>query len=70
MSSKENDDEVLGFYFLAEKWEGTPYNKAANKHERIEWVDLKNLPSDLIPRNRQALEKMQQGIAYSEHGWN
>lgn len=67
--SIENSEETLGFYFLVESWEGEPYNKASDKHERIEWLDLNNLPNTMIARNRQALEHFQKNSAYSEHGW-
>ena len=67
--SKENNEETIGFYFLIESWEGEPYNKASDKHERIEWIDVHNLPNNMISRNRQALELFQKNKVYSEHGW-
>lgn len=69
MSSRENGEETIGHYFLVEKWDGEPFNKASDKHERIEWVCLDNLPDTLIPRNRQAIENMFQEVSYSEYGW-
>jgi len=67
--SKEKNEEVLGFYFVAENWEGEPFNKDTSKHACIEWFPLDKLPEDLIPRNRQAIECWKKGIAYSEYGW-
>lgn len=66
MSSRENDEEIIGHYFLLEKWEGEPFNKASHKHDRIEWLDLDTLPETLIARNRQAIENMFEEISYSE----
>lgn len=69
ISSRENGIETVGCYFLIEKWIGTPFNKASHKHNHVKWFDLKNLPQNLIPRNRQAVELMEKGITYSEYGW-
>lgn len=69
MSSTEAGIETVGHYFLVEAWSEEPYNKAAHKHARIEWIDLNNLPKTLIPRNRQAIDNMRKGISYSEYGW-
>jgi ADP-ribose pyrophosphatase YjhB (NUDIX family) len=70
MSSIENDVEVIGCYFLVKKWEGEPFNKASDKHERIEWISLYNLPQNMIARNKQAVEHMLKKFTYSEYGWN
>jgi hypothetical protein len=69
MHSTEDNQETVGYYFLVEKWDGEPYNKASDKHVRIEWLEPKNLPQDLIARNKQAIECWQKGITYSEYGW-
>ena len=69
MSSHENSEETVGHYFLVESWEGEPFNKASDKHDRIEWIDLDQLPDTLIPRNRQAIENMFEEISYSEYGF-
>ena len=67
MSSIEDAVETIGHYFLVKSWEGEPFNKATNKHDRIEWIDLDQLPETLIARNRQAIENMFEEITYSEY---
>ncbi len=69
ISSHEDGQETVGHYFLVEKWDGEPYNKASDKHDRIEWFDMDKLPETLIERNRQAIENMFEEISYSEYGW-
>ena len=69
MSSTENGIETIGNYFLVEAWEGEPFNKASHKHSHIEWLDLERLPSNIIPRNKQAIDCMRKKIPYSEYGW-
>ncbi len=69
ISSREDNIETVGHYFLVEKWDGEPYNKASDKHDRIEWFDMDKLPETLIERNRQAIENMFEEISYSEYGW-
>jgi 8-oxo-dGTP diphosphatase len=67
ISSKDNDRETEENYFLVKKWEGEPFNKASHKHDRLEWVDMDQLPETLIARNRQAIENMFEEVMYSEY---
>jgi 8-oxo-dGTP diphosphatase len=69
MSVRENCEETVGHYFLIDSWDGEPFNKATDKHDYIEWIDLDQLPDTLIPRNRQAIENMFEEISYSEYGF-
>lgn len=69
ISSREDKQDSVGHYFLVEKWNGEPYNKATDKHERIEWFDMDKLPETLIERNKQAIENMFEEVPYSEYGW-
>ncbi len=56
-------------YFEADKWEGEPYNVEVDKSERLDWIDLDNLPENIVPTQRDALEHIARGEFYSEYGW-
>ena len=68
------DDETfmdwVDVYFEADKWEGEPHNAEPDKSERLDWIDLTNLPKNIVPPQRAALEEIANGIPYSEYGWN
>lgn len=57
-------------YFEANKWEGEPYNAEIHKSERLEWIEIENMPDNVIPEVRDALNHIAKGIYYSEFGWD
>ncbi|MBI5135574.1 NUDIX domain-containing protein [Candidatus Uhrbacteria bacterium] len=61
--------EYVDFYLLAHAWEGTPSLNEPDKCDDLQWCARKNLPENLVPEVRQALDCMDQGIPYSEFGW-
>jgi len=56
-------------YFEAEKWSGEPHNAEPEKSERLDWLDLDNLPENIVPPQRDALLRIANGERYSEYGW-
>lgn len=59
----------VDIYFLIEKWSGELFNAEEHKSEKVEWVDLNNLPEKTIPEVRRALELFIEGEVYGEYGW-
>jgi 8-oxo-dGTP diphosphatase len=57
-------------YFVADEWEGEPHNAEPEKSERLEWLDLTNLPENIVPPQHAALLEIAKGNFYSEYGWN
>ena len=47
----------------------TPTNQEPEKHDDMRFFNLNQLPDNIIPAHKQALECIQKGITYSEHGW-
>lgn len=62
--------EWVDVYFEARSWEGEPYNAEEHKSERLDWLDLNNLPKNIVPPQLDALENIAKGINYSEFGWD
>lgn len=46
-----------------------PYNKEPEKHDDMRFFTLRNLPENILPAHKQALEYIQKNSSYSEHGW-
>jgi ADP-ribose pyrophosphatase YjhB (NUDIX family) len=65
-----DDTDWVDVYFEAKKWHGEPYNAEEDKGERLEWLDLTTLPDNVVPSQRFVLEKIAQGVPYSEFGWD
>src|SRR5690349_1831504 len=64
-----DDSEWVDAYFEASSWKGEPYNAEPAVHSKFEWLDLDDLPENIIPSQRHALEQIKAGKAYSEYGW-
>jgi 8-oxo-dGTP diphosphatase len=65
----DGDVRVDGF-FVAAKWQGEPRNAEPDKHSKLQWFHIGNLPKNLMPYQQQALENISKRIAYGETGWN
>lgn len=61
--------EWVDVYFEVKEWQGKPHNAEPDKSERLEWLDLNNLPENVVASQLAALVAIAQGIKYSEHGW-
>ncbi len=68
----EDGDKFMDWvdvFFVANKWTGEPYNAEPEKSERLDWIDVNNLPDNVIPVLKFCLDKMNNGEFYSEYGW-
>ena len=56
-------------YFIAEHWEGEPYNAEEHKAEKLEWLEINDLPENVVPAQKDVLEHIADNVSYSEFGW-
>ncbi len=68
MHRMEGDDWV-DVYFEVSDYEGDIYNAEPHMHSELAWLDPKNLPKNVIPSVRYAIEQIEAGNMYSEYGW-
>lgn len=47
----------------------TPRNNEPEKHDDLRLFPLNQLPENILPAHKQAIECIQRKIRYSEHGW-
>lgn len=66
---RRDNDERLDIFYMADKWEGEPKNMEPEKCDDLSWFPLDNLPANTIPYIKRAIENFQNGIYYSEYGW-
>lgn len=66
---KDKDSQWVDVYFVAATWEGEPYNAEPDMHSEQVWLDADDLPDNVIPAVRSALQHIQMGHHYAEQGW-
>ena len=48
----------------------TPTNNEPDKHDDMRFFNIHQLPENILPAHKQAIECIQKNIYYSEHGWD
>jgi len=61
--------ERIDFFIRAKKWKGEPKNMESHKCDELEWFEIDNLPKNIIPYVKQAINCIRNNVFYSEHGW-
>lgn len=61
--------ERMDFFMGVENWQGKIINLEPSKCSELDWFDIQNLPSNVIPYIRQALIEIAAGNRYCEYGW-
>ena len=61
--------ERLDFFFTAAKWEGIPVNNEPEKCDKLDWFQLENLPGNIVPYVKLAIENILKNIPLSEPEW-
>jgi len=68
-SNNSDSNERVDVFFVAKDWKGEIINKEPQKCDNLAWFDFDNLPSNIIPYVKQAIEQIKSNISYSEYGW-
>jgi mutator protein MutT len=66
MNRRIPDNERMDLFFTSKKWEGEPKIMELNKCDDLTWVGLNNLPQNIIPYIKQAIDSFLNNIIYSE----
>jgi 8-oxo-dGTP pyrophosphatase MutT (NUDIX family) len=60
----------VDIFFEATKWEGEPHNAEPGAHSELTFFAPDNLPKNVVPSVRFALEAIEAGKTYAEYGWD
>ena len=62
-------DERVDFFVHVRQWHGEPINAEPDKCDELRWVSVKELPHNIIPYVRKAIQNHCDGIKFDEFGW-
>lgn len=67
---RKSDAIRVDFFFTATSWTGEPSIQEPDKCDELAWYPLDNLPENVIPYVKSALDNTLAGVVYSEFGWD
>jgi 8-oxo-dGTP pyrophosphatase MutT (NUDIX family) len=64
-----NGDERVDFFVHIQRWAGEPANTEPDKCDDLRWASVDDLPENVIPYVKQAIQNHRAGIKFCEFGW-
>lgn len=62
-------DERVDFFVHVRSWQGEPINTEPEKCDELRWVSVRELPDNVIPYVRRAIQNHHNRIQFDEFGW-
>jgi 8-oxo-dGTP pyrophosphatase MutT (NUDIX family) len=66
---RKEDDERVDFFLRVPVWRGEPVNAEPDKCDDLRWAEVGDLPGNLVPYIRRAIQNDLNGIRFDEFGW-
>jgi 8-oxo-dGTP diphosphatase len=66
---RKDSDERVDFFVHVRNWQGEPVNTEPEKCDELRWVNINELPDNVIPYVKQAIQNHLMGIPFNEFGW-
>ena len=67
---RKSNDERIDFFLVATSWSGEITNREPYKCDQLAWFDMDDLPENVIPYVRKALDNYRQGNWFDSFGWS
>jgi len=69
LSSTSDKPYWVDVFFEGSLHGETPHNAAPHEHSKVEWLEIKNLPDNIMDYQKYAVEQIILGKSYGEFGW-
>jgi 8-oxo-dGTP diphosphatase len=66
---RKDGDERVDFFMHVRNWQGEPVNTEPDKCDELRWVHVNQLPDNVIPYVKKAIQNHLMGISFNEFGW-
>lgn len=66
---RKDGDERVDFFVHVRHWQGEPVNTEPDKCDELCWVRVNQLPDNVIPYVKKAIQNHLLGISFNEFGW-
>ena len=68
--NRDGYHEYIDFFLTANRWEGEPRIMEPEKCDNMQWFPLDALPDNTLYYIKDVLQHIQNGVTFSESGWN
>lgn len=66
---RKSSEERIDYFFVAMRWEGEISNMEPHKCDQLRWFPLDDLPMEMVPYVRAALDNYVKGLTFTKFGW-
>ena len=66
---RRDGDERVDFFVHVRNWQGEPTNTEPDKCDELRWANANELPVNVIPYVKKAIQNHRDGIQFDEFGW-
>lgn len=66
---RRSNDERIDFFLAADTWSGDITNAEPHKCDDLSWYSIDDLPENIIPYVKLALDSYREGQWFMEFGW-
>ena len=66
---RKSEEERIDFFFCADKWIGEIKNMEPHKCDNLQWFDLDELPNNMVPYVRKAVDNYKKQEIFDQFGW-
>ncbi len=67
---RKGEDERVDFFLAAARWDGRVVNAEPEKCDDLSWHSVHDLPANMVPYVRRALENYRKGKYFESFGWD
>lgn len=67
---RQAEDERIDFFVAVRRWTGDITNAEPGKCDLLHWSAPDDLPGNVIPYVRRAIENYQRGVWFASYGWD
>ncbi len=64
-----SEDERFDFFVVTDEWQGKVRNMEPEKCNDLSWFPLEELPENMVPYVRKAIQNYLSGIWFDSYGW-
>ena len=67
---RKDEDERVAFFLTASSWSGNIVNAEPHRCDDLSWHSIRDLPPNMVPYVRRAIENYLNGRFYDSFGWD